>query len=140
MNDISSDNFIQKADAVFRPEHTPARVHLELGCGDTLHFDAGSVTLQSPGAILDLCVTVKSVCPGKRVALAVILTELVVEHLRFVLPQELDVSGGLAEGRAFHVRLLANCVDFEGTFPDSVLMDANENTPFGPTHVCSLAP
>ncbi|NLF57833.1 MAG: hypothetical protein GX580_09355 [Candidatus Hydrogenedens sp.] len=109
----------------------------------------------------------KSVCPGKRVALAVILTELdqsgreysrgvktlvipahgadscrdvVVEHLRFVLPQELDVSGGLAEGRAFHVRLLANCVDFEGTFPDSVLMDANENTPFGPTHVCSLAP
>ena len=39
-------------------------------------LDAGSVMLSSLGRILQLDVTVKNVCPNKRVALAVILTEV----------------------------------------------------------------
>ena len=46
------------------------------GCEDAVILDAGSVMLSSLGRILQLDVTVKNVCPNKRVALAVILTEV----------------------------------------------------------------
>ena len=45
-------------------------------CEDAVILDAGSVMLSSLGRILQLDVTVKNVCPNKRVALAVILTEV----------------------------------------------------------------
>lgn len=46
------------------------------GCADTVEFDAGDLNIESTGHILHLDVKLKDVCPNKRVALAVILTEL----------------------------------------------------------------
>ena len=46
------------------------------GCDDFAVFDAGDVRLESLGRILELNFTVKHVCPGKRVALGVLLSEV----------------------------------------------------------------
>ena len=102
------------------PEPCPEPVEITFsGCEDSLHFDAGDVMLDSLGRILQLDVTLKNICPGKRVALAVILTEVdskgdehkrglktlvipahnrmgcrdvTVRCIKFVLPEELDLS------------------------------------------------
>lgn len=104
------------------PEPCPVPVELMIdGCEDAVILDAGSVTLSSLGRILQLDVTVKNVCPNKRVALAVILTEvdqngmeysrgmktmtlpahtsdscrdILVKCIPFVLPEDLDVLSG----------------------------------------------
>ena len=110
-------------------------------CEDTVELDAGEVDLQSLGRILKLDVTIRNVCPHKRTALAVILTEvdskgnefprgmkilLVPAHtkegcrdvtvrcVKFVLPEELSLSGdtdSLCHRRNFKVRLIANYID-----------------------------
>ena len=46
------------------------------GCEDSVEVDLGDTYLESLGRIVQLDVTVKNVCPGKRVALGVILTEV----------------------------------------------------------------
>ena len=107
---------------VVNPEPCPIPVNLSVeGCQDSVVIDAGNTYLESLGRILQLDVTVKNVCPGKRVALAVILTEVdsneneyprgmktitvpahsysgcrdvLVKCIKFVLPEDLDVSGG----------------------------------------------
>ena len=62
---------------VTNPETCPVPVELTVeGCQDSLAADLGDVYLQSLGRIVQLDVTVKNVCPHKRVALAVILTEV----------------------------------------------------------------
>ena len=104
------------------PELCPTPVDLTMeGCRDCVVLDAGAVQLESQGRILQLEVTVKNVCPGKRTALAVLLSEvdehgaehprgmktyalpahsgpgcrdILVRCIRFVLPESLDVSGG----------------------------------------------
>ena len=104
------------------PEPCPAPVELTVeGCRDWVTLDAGEVRLESQGRILQLEVTVKDVCPGRRTALAVLLWEvdgqgrehqrgmktyalpahggpgcrdILVRCVRFVLPESLDVSGG----------------------------------------------
>lgn len=100
-------------------QDSPVEVDAE-GCRDSLEVDAGDAYLESLGRILQLNVTVRHVCPEKRVALAVILTELdpeeneyqrgmkavalpahhyagcrdiVVRCIKFVLPETLNVSG-----------------------------------------------
>ena len=124
------------------PEPCPKPVDITFaGCQDALHFDAGDVVLDSLGRILQLDVTLKNVCPGRDVALAVILTEvdsqggehkrglktvLVPAHdrsgcrdvtvrcIKFVLPEALDVSGttgGICDRREFRARFLANYID-----------------------------
>lgn len=45
------------------------------GCQDMVQFDAGDLALENTGRILQLDVNLTNVCPGRRVALAVILTE-----------------------------------------------------------------
>lgn len=45
-------------------------------CEDFVEFDAGDLELEDEGRILQLDVNLLNVCPGKRVALAVVLTEL----------------------------------------------------------------
>lgn len=104
------------------PEPCPEPVDLTVeGCRDCVTLDAGEVRLESQGRILQLEVTVKNVCPGRRTALAVLLSEVdargdeyqrgmktyvlpahngpgcrdvLVRCIRFVLPESLDVSGG----------------------------------------------
>lgn len=124
------------------PEPCPKPVEITFnGCQDALRFDAGAVNLESLGRILQIDVTVNNVCPHKRVALAVVLTEKDehgVEHDRglktivipaqggdtcrnvkvrcipFVLPEELDVSGGtkgICDKRHFLARIFANYID-----------------------------
>lgn len=124
------------------PEPCPVAVDVTMeGCGEEIEIDAGTVVLESLGRILKLDVTIPNVCPGKRMALAVILTEVddddneyrrgmktlvipahdgdgcrdvTVRCIRFVLPEELDVSGDpdrLCDQRNFRVRFIANYID-----------------------------
>ena len=106
---------------VITPEECPVPVDLTIGgCEDSVVIDMGNTYLESLGRIVQLDVTVKNVCPGKRVALAVILTEVdekgaehargmktitipahnysrcrdvLVKCIKFVLPEDLDVCG-----------------------------------------------
>lgn len=127
-------------DVIIEPCPSQHDVHID-GCKDTVEVDAGTVELASLGRILQVDVTVKNVCPGKRLALAVILVEVdskgneykrglktlvipahsretcrdvTVRCIKFVVPEELDVSGqsdALCDRRNFKVRLLANYID-----------------------------
>ena len=128
---------------IVKPEPCPVPVDLAAeGCQDSIVVDAGDVYLESMGRILQLDATVKNVCPEKRVALAVILTEVdeegeehqrgmkaftipahhgtacrdvLVKCIKFILPEDLDISGGTPEGmcneRNLKVQLIAHNID-----------------------------
>ena len=65
------------AEDVVIIEPCPISVPLTVdGCEDTVELDAGDLQLSSLGRIVQIDVTLKNVCPGKRVALAVILSEI----------------------------------------------------------------
>lgn len=128
-------------DAVF-PEKCPEPKSVKIdGCEDTVEFDFGDLQLESLGRILQLDVTLRNVCPNKRVALAAIVTEVdeydiehkrgmktmtipahtksscsdvIVRCIKFVLPEDLDVSGSprtMCNERHFKVRFIANYID-----------------------------
>jgi Ca-activated chloride channel family protein len=130
---------------------TPIDVTAE-GCESLVEADLGDVYLLSRGRILELSLTLKNVCPGKRTALAVILTEVDaqgleqprgmktltipahsgpgcrdvrVKCLHFVLPEDLDVSGGpvdpLCNQRRFKARVIANSIDSDYRCCESTL-------------------
>lgn len=127
---------------VIIPESCPVPVDIAAeGCSDVIEFDAGNIALESPGRILQLDVTIQNVCPGKRVALAVVLNEtdpegneyrrglktitipahnapscrdVNVRCIRFILPEDLDVSGndtGLCNERSFNARIFSHYID-----------------------------
>ena len=128
---------------VVRPEPCPTPVDLEInGCQDSVIYDLGDTYLESLGRILQVDVNVRNVCPNRRVALAVVLTEIddqggehprgmktltvpahqyptcrdvLVKCIKFVLPEDLDVSGGsptaMCNLRNFRVRVFANNID-----------------------------
>ena len=127
---------------VVHPEPCPQPVDLTVeGCSDAVLVDLGDTWLESQGRIIQIDVTVKNVCPGKRVALAVILTEVdddgmeyqrgmkaitipahdfptcrdvLVRCIKFVVPEDLDVSGdaaALCDPRKFRVRFIAHNID-----------------------------
>lgn len=124
------------------PEGCPEPIDVAIGgCEDVVEYDAGLLGLDSPGRILELDVTVKDVCPNRRVALAVILnevddeenehkrglktitvpahfrqncTDIRVRCIRFVLPEDLDVSGdtdAICNERKFKARFIAHYID-----------------------------
>lgn len=124
------------------PEACPDPVDITInGCKDSLEFDAEDLELESLGRILQLDVRLKNICPHKRVALAVILTEVDnhgIEHQRgmktmtipahnldtcrdvtvrcvkFVLPEDLDVSGSdkvTCNSRNLKARFIAHYID-----------------------------
>ncbi len=123
-------------------EPCPPSFDIEIGeCEDYYEFDAQNVSISSVGRILNLSLTLKSVCPNKRVALAVILTETddggieynrgmktftIVAHdknsckdipvsgIKFVLPEnpEDGTDGqGLCRKRKLKVRFISNYID-----------------------------
>ena len=129
-------------DIVVCPESCPEPVELAVeGCEDMLEFEAGELELDSLGRIVQLDVTLQNVCPGRRVALAAILTEVdnegneykrglktmvipahtrescrdvTVRCIKFVLPESLDVSGSAAaicNTRNFKARFIAHYID-----------------------------
>ena len=139
-------------DIIIRPENCPEPVELTVdGCEDMLAFDAGDLGMESLGRIVQLSVTLKNVCPHRRVALAAILTEvddhgleykrgmktvLVPAHtkescrdvtvrcIKFVLPESLDVSGStssICNARNFKARFIANYIDDNFTCCNMVL-------------------
>lgn len=129
-------------DDVICPEKCPTPVELSIGgCQDFLSVDLGDTCLESPGRILQVETTIKNVCPGKRVALAIILTELDhsgkecprgmktvtvpahhhtgcrdvhVKGITFVLPEDLDKTGcphSICNTRNFRARLISHYID-----------------------------
>ena len=140
-------------DVVVNPEECPQPVDLTLdGCSDSVLVDLGDTYLESQGRIIQMDVTIKDVCPGKRVALAAILTEVdengmeyqrgmkamtipahnfptcrdvLVKCIKFVVPEDLDVSGGSTEAmcnqRNFKARFIAHNIDTDYRCCESVL-------------------
>lgn len=128
------------SDVVLEPCPVPVDITID-GCEDSLEFDAGDLEMGSLGRILQLDVRLKNVCPHRRAALAVILTEVdehglehprgmktmtipahdrdscrdvTVRCVKFVLPEDLDTSGSAAatcSSRKFKARLLCNYID-----------------------------
>ena len=110
---------------VINPEECPNPIDFSVeGCSDAVLVDLGDTYLESMGRIVQMDVTIKNVCPGKRVALAAILTEVdengmeyqrgmkamtipahnaptcrdvLVKCIKFVVPADLTVSGGSAQ-------------------------------------------
>lgn len=134
---------------------------------DGVVVDAGSATLQPPGRIVELSVTVQHVCPGRRVALAVLLCELdesgqeyprgirtlvipahdgdtcrniKVTGLQFVLPEELSVSGGSPAFRSAKRNFKARIITNFIDFHCSIQAQETDSggTPFCSTCICSL--
>ena len=137
---------------VVTPEPCPTPVDFTTeGCQDSVQVNLGDIYQESLGRIIQVDATIKNVCPGKRVALAVILTE-VDEHgeehqrgmktvtipahnapscrdvqvrcIKFVVPEDLDVSGGSTQAmcarRSVQARLIANTIDTDGRCCDIV--------------------
>ncbi len=127
---------------VIIPEDCPEPVNITIdGCSDTVEFDAGDLEIGSLGRIVQLDVTLRNVCPDKRVALAAILTEVDtegVEHkrgmkimtipahtgdacrdvtvrcIKFILPEDLDVSASpdsMCNIRNVRARFIAHYID-----------------------------
>ena len=99
------------------------------GCSDTVSCSIANVQPEAQGRIVEIGVRVRKVCPGKRVALGIMLHELdendvehvrgmksmtlpahreqscrdiVVENVRFILPEDVSLSttdGGCGERR-----------------------------------------
>lgn len=124
------------------PEQCPEPVEVTIdGCEDTVEFDADEIGMESLGRIVLLDVTLRDVCPRKRVALAVILSEVdpagmehrrglkamtipahtretcqdvTVRAIKFVLPEDLDVSGSptsICSRRTCRARFIAHYID-----------------------------
>ena len=138
---------------VVNPEECPVPVDLSIeGCSDAVLVDMGDTYLESMGRIVQLDVTIKNVCPGKRVALAAILTEvdengteyqrgmkaitipahdapacrdILVKCLKFVVPEDLNVSGGnnqsMCDQRNFKARFIAHYIDTDYRCCESVV-------------------
>ena len=132
-----------ECDIVVYPEECPIPVNVVAeGCSDAIVVNAGDTYLESQGRIIQLDVTVKNVCPHRRVALAAILTEVdgngleyqrgmktltipahcypscrdvLVKCIKFVVPEDLDVSGGpmgaMCSQRNFRARFIAHNID-----------------------------
>ena len=127
---------------VYCAEGCPLPVDITVsGCEDTVEINAGDISMESLGRIVQLDVTLKNVCSGRRVALAVVLNEvnaccepqkrgikfftipaytgttcrdITVRCIRFVLPEELDSSGEpdvMCNRRNLQAQFIANYTD-----------------------------
>lgn len=128
---------------VVYPEDCPVPVPVTIGgCQDSVVFDMGNTMMESLGRLLHVNINLKNICPKRRVALAVILTEVdahgdehprgmkfitvpahsavscrdvLVKCIKFVLPEDLDVSGGcpysICNPRHFKLRTIAHYID-----------------------------
>lgn len=131
-----------KCDAVVCAEPCPTPVDVVAeGCSDLVVVDVGDVQLGGQGRIIQLELTVKDVCPNRRVALGVILEEVgpdgkteprgvkvftlpahtqpgcrdvQVQCIRFVVPEDVSLWGkSLCDTRRFQVQVIAQAMDGE---------------------------
>lgn len=129
-------------DVIVIPEACPVAMNLTVeGCSDALVFTEGEVLLSSLGRIVETDVTIRNVCPGKRVALALLLYEVtdeglelsrgvktmeipahdeescrdvIVQCVKFVLPETLDTAGtpnAICDERNLHLKAIAHYID-----------------------------
>lgn len=136
---------------IVTPEPCPVPVDFTVdGCEDYMVVDLGDTYLESSGRIVELNLTLKNVCPGRRVALGVILTEtdcrgseyprgiktltipahsypscrdVLVKCIRFVLPDDLSVacsSGGMCGLRNLKARVIAHNIDTDFRCCDTI--------------------
>nr|WP_294491708.1 VWA domain-containing protein [uncultured Mediterraneibacter sp.] len=153
-NAVTFPNPSVKVDCgvIVTPEPCPVPVDFTVeGCNDYMVVDLGDTYLESSGRIIELNVTVKDVCPGKRVALGIILTEtdcrgkehprgiktitvpahsysscrdILVKCIRFVLPDDLSVScksDGLCGSRTLKARVIAHNIDTDFKCCDTIV-------------------
>ncbi len=131
-------------DIVIIPEGCPVPVDVSVeGCSDSIEFNAGDLSLDSLGRIVQLDVTLLNICPNRRVALAITLNEVddegneykrgfktltvpahtsnscrdvTIRCVKFVLPESLDVSNtptSMCNTRNFVARCFANYIDYD---------------------------
>lgn len=166
--EIQTTDATNSYDILFSTESGPGPSLITVESNDDgVAIDAGSAVLQPPGRIVGLSVTVQHVCPGRRVALAVLLCELdesgqeyprgiktlvipahdgdtcrniKVTGIQFVLPEELSVSGGSPAFRAAKRNFKAKIIANFIDFHCSIQTQetSSGSTPFGPTCICSL--
>lgn len=141
-----------ECENVITPESCPTPIDVTVdGCEDTIEFDAGDFGMESIGRILQLDITLKNICPQKRVALAVLLNEVdsvgiehkrgmktmtipahtrencqdvIVRCIKFVLPEDLNVSGttdSICNTRRFKARFIAHYIDNDFECCDIIL-------------------
>ena len=140
MNETNQDLTAAAIDLIPEPCPQPTAFTLA-GCQDSLRVPLADVNLGGLGRLLQLDVVIKSVCPGKRVAVSILLSEVDgqgqeqargVKHLLipahtgtdcqdihlhcipFSLPEALDATGAtdsICGPRNFHARAMANYVD-----------------------------
>lgn len=132
------------------PEPCPEPTEILVpGCKDAVRTELNPAHLLSLGRIVQMDVTLKAVCPGKRVAVSIMLMELApdgtelprgVKHIlvpaqegeacqdltlrcvQFSLPEGLDATGGtdsICNSRNFRARVIANYVDTDFTCCDT---------------------
>lgn len=142
MVDFPSPTVTVDCGVIVVPEPCPEAIDIPVsGCEELVEFDAGDLELSAQGRIVELAVTLERVCPGRRVALAAILTEVDAcgeEHqrgmkiftipahtgtqcrdvsvrcIRFVLPELSDdpmACGCTCRDKTLRARFLANYVD-----------------------------
>lgn len=131
-----------KCDVVVCAEPCPTPVDVVAeGCSDTVVVDVGDVQLGGQGRVIQLELTVKDVCPNRRVALGVMLEEVgldgkteprgfkaytipahnqpgcrdvQVQCIRFVVPEDVSLWGkSLCDTRRFQVQVIAQAMDGE---------------------------
>ena len=117
-------------------------------CQDFIVFNAGNLSMEDTGRVLDMEINLLGICPGKRVALCVILSELdsdglaqprgmktytipahelpvcadiLVTCIRFILP---DNGGSFCDPRNLRAQFLAHYIDYG--FSECLLPEAVE--------------
>ena len=74
---FSNPSVFVNCEPTFCADQCPIPVDVSVpGCEGFVQFDAGDLSLEDSGQILQLDVNLLNVCPGRRVALAVVLTEM----------------------------------------------------------------
>lgn len=112
-------------------------------CQDMITFDMSNVRIGGKGRIAEVNLTLRNVCPNRRVAVAVFLSELdscgnehprgrkiftlpafmgnecknvQIDCIKFVLPEDLDLGGmpdTICSKRKFRARAFANIIDYD---------------------------
>lgn len=125
------------------PEECPEPISIPAeGCNDTVYYDLKDIYMESMGRILQLDMTLKNICPKKRVALCVTLNErdeegneekrgikmftipahyydtcrdVEIRCIRFILPEDLSPQGRdtMCGRRTFIARVMANYIDYD---------------------------
>lgn len=125
-------------EIIVNPEKCPEPIELSLdSCSSYSEENAGKICMESTGSIISLNVTIKNVCPYKRSALGIILSEMVdgievprgikaltipahyypkcrdvlVKGIKFVLPDNANRSTCKCIKRELQVRFISHLVD-----------------------------